>query len=727
MFSFQKKQIFTFLLTALIVMPVVFLTPLPFGGSEAHALAPLILAGVVGGVAAVVVPVIVGLVYIFFVAIPKFFFGLAGTVFDVLLAFSLNSTVIQNQDFVNQGWIIMRDLSNTFFIFILLYIAISTILQTAGGQTKRLLATLVMVALFMNFSLYITKFVIDVGNVFALEFYANIGTPGPAFVQLTGAPGAIQPHSIATTFLKAFDLEQLGGPGFVDAIAHPFEAIFFFILIGIMYLVATFVFLSAGFLFLGRVVAFWFLMILGPLAFMSMILPYTRGKIWGRWSSELVSQSFFAPIFLFFLYLTVVLAKTSNDLFGAGAATGNDAQIVNFFTTFLNFFALITVLLFGLKTAKSMSGEMGASMLKIGGSVTGAAVGGAAWAGRNTVGRGAKYMEGKFGDRLDQSKTGRFVKSMTLTPVANSSFDVRASKTVQNAQGQVGGINLGAAGGAGGFSKVAKDQERENRETYNRLKDNPAAQAAFVASLRRPFSKLNKETGEAKGFGADVHTKKLMQSLNSTQRTALVENAKTPEDKAYLSKINMGLGDKGVSEADKETLKAKGKKIRKDMKDGILDEDEGEKQLEEIEEQLSSLSSGKSGGTSSKANAAEREKRKGEIGEVLKSYTEGRMTNIEEGKAQIQKFIDDMDADELAELEAPLLNHDMVVPHIRPNDLEKIEKSKKLKRGEMDELYKKIKEKNPETQAYVESRGAPDPRRTARGKYQGTGGAQPKK
>lgn len=760
MLPLAKKRILSFLFTALVVAPMFFfmpvtVTPKGVGVNIVEAGAASCLYWMAG-----CIQFLTGsgdncgylgwrcatrdLLELILVKIPAFFFGLAGVVFDTLVAFSLSSTIIKNQAFVDKGWVIMRDLSNTFFIFVLLYIAISTILQTAGGQTKRLLATLVMVALFMNFSLYITKFVIDVSNVFALEFYTNMGVVGQAYVNL--GPNDIQPRSISFAFNDAFKLQTLFGPAFLTQAAGdlPLSA-FIFTLVGIMYMVAAFVFLSAGFLFLARVVAFWFLMILSPLAFFSMILPYTRGKIWSRWSSELVSQSFFAPIFLFFIYLTLMLADTlGGTLFKKGTNTlsGDMSFLQTTFIAFLTFFALITTLLFGLKTAKSMSGTLGESMLKIGGTVTGAAVGAGAWAGRNSFGRAAQYYADKKGDEWKKSKMGQLYLSGT-NKVANSSFDVRASKIGQVAQTTVGGINLGAAGGAGGFSKTAGDKAAANKKMCDSLKNDPAAFAKCIASLRDTLS-VQTADGSGRGLNPDGDAMKYWSTLSVRERQE-AKAAATGADKSYLDsldkKLTSGFKDK-QQKAEEKGMRAFGKeraqetleeyealgtmgermKYLQDNLSGLTPNESKARRLTilrsstaaqraEIEKyetdtgvaadkkffagidqsaQSTDLTREESSkileqnkkykDLSSENDAKEAQKKRvDKIDALISAYNEGRGADLVTLQNQARVHIGEMNNNEIAALSGEYLASSIIAPHINKEILAKVEKGDKIK------------------------------------------------
>jgi len=491
--------------------------------------------------------------YTLLVQVPHLIFMAAGIVFDTMMALSLSSSLIKSADFVNVGWVICRDIANTFFIFILLYIAIMTILGLAGGQTKRMLATLVMVALLMNFSLYVTRFVIDIGNVFALEFYTKIGQDGGGYVQIEGD---IQARNIASGFAGVFDLQKLEGREMAqDKLT---ASIFLYFMTGVMLLVASFVFLVAGFLFLSRIVIFWLCMIASPLAFFSWILPNLKGKIWGPWSQNLISATFSAPIFLFFIYLILQLSNSMlGNLFKVKVTqNGIVGEIfTDIITTFLQFFVVIALLLYALKTAKNSSGVVGESFSKIGGTVVGAGViGGGAILGRKFVGGGAQYLQQKYGDKLDASgRIGQYT-NLALGKTAASSFDLRASKTLGQVTSKVPGLELGSAGGAGGYAGKADKRQAQIKSRFeDLLKRDPVMAGQYLASQRKSigtltFGSVDRLTGIAsKGVrvNPDEYTAGIWKNLNTKQRLDLIDRMPEGKDKEYLKNLNVDL-TKGV-------------------------------------------------------------------------------------------------------------------------------------------------------------------------------------
>ena len=94
---------------------------------------------------------------------------------------------VNNLSAVGVTWRILRDLGNIIIIFGFLAIGITTILNVNwyGGKMK-MLPMLLVSAVFLNFSLFITEAVIDTGNLFATQFYTQINGGPPTEKQSLG-------------------------------------------------------------------------------------------------------------------------------------------------------------------------------------------------------------------------------------------------------------------------------------------------------------------------------------------------------------------------------------------------------------------------------------------------------------------------------------------------------------------------------------------------------------
>ncbi|MCR4311223.1 MAG: hypothetical protein NUV54_01480, partial [Candidatus Taylorbacteria bacterium] len=310
---------------------------------------------------------------------------LAGFIFDITMHFTLNiSDLMDRVPAVDIGWKIFRDLSNIFFIFILLWIAISTILGLNSGETKELVTHLILVALLINFSLFLTKMVVDASNIVSMHFY-NLIVLAPQ----TDAPSGTLPvpdNSFSGAFMEGlaiqtlYDGSAIGEAGAetrqgfwskagnvvtataAGALAGPVAALSAgaaaatggnivnwgkIILIGIfgsiLMLVAAYVFLVGAILMLFRAVALMFVLMLSPLAFLSYALPGGE-KYAEPWKETLIKQAIVAPAFMALSFVVVKTIQSpawhgvvsvsagSNSLasaFTAGSG-GGIAMIVNF-------------------------------------------------------------------------------------------------------------------------------------------------------------------------------------------------------------------------------------------------------------------------------------------------------------------------------------------------------------------------------------------------------------
>ena len=82
---------------------------------------------------------------------------------------------VKNLSAVGLTWSILRDIGNIMLIFGFLMAGIMTILNVDWyGFGKKMLPMLLVAAVFLNFSLFISEAIVDTGNLFATQFYTQI-------------------------------------------------------------------------------------------------------------------------------------------------------------------------------------------------------------------------------------------------------------------------------------------------------------------------------------------------------------------------------------------------------------------------------------------------------------------------------------------------------------------------------------------------------------------------
>ena len=159
-----------------------------------------------------------GLVYAFTVFPMSMFAYITSFVFDVGVQVTLNS-ITYSQDFVTVGWTAVRDLANMAFIFMLVYLAIIIVLEADTSNTMRMLASIIIVALLINFSFFISRIVIDGGNLLAVQFYNAINVQTLATTAQQTAPtiaastanSALTATGLANTKDLTYNIMQLIG------------------------------------------------------------------------------------------------------------------------------------------------------------------------------------------------------------------------------------------------------------------------------------------------------------------------------------------------------------------------------------------------------------------------------------------------------------------------------------------------------------------------------------
>lgn len=303
---------------------------------------------------------------------------LSGVLLNFTLQYTLNlNTLLEKLPIVDIGWKIIRDIANVVFIFIALWAGISITLGIGDNGKKAwgLLAHMVLVALFINFSLFITKAIVDASNVAALHFYSLIGGGGANDID----------GGLSSSFMQGLQIQTLWNSGSLQAggsLSNPsvlqaasqgvaedlnWSSI---ILIGVfgslVMVVAAWVFFAAAIMFIYRAITLIFLMILSPLAFVGWILPGASGMV-SEWWNKLWSQALFAPLYLALAYIVVAVINNpayttwlnGKNLSFAATITGTSSPGIA--ALFFNFIILIGLMIGCLVIAQSL-GAKGSEM-----------------------------------------------------------------------------------------------------------------------------------------------------------------------------------------------------------------------------------------------------------------------------------------------------------------------------------------------------------------------------
>ena len=304
---------------------------------------------------------------------------IAGVIFDWAVN-AKNFNTVMNMSSIKEGWRMVRDFLNLFFILVLLFSAFCTIFSVEKYHLtkKNILLTLVIMALLVNFSFPIARFVIDAGNIPMYFFFQAIGGDNDGITtKLVSASNGN--YGIMKVILPESISNNIQGDS--DQTLSLVGAIIFIFLFGITLLVIAV-------LFVVRLLILSILVILAPVGFSAAIFP-SFSKYADMWWDELFKQSFFGTAMAFMLYISILIMNTAqNDVIKTLAdnalsnQTGASAAFNSILVGGVTLAIPIALLWIGIIVSKKM-GAAGAGV------VVGQATKVAKWAGKKFSGYNA--------------------------------------------------------------------------------------------------------------------------------------------------------------------------------------------------------------------------------------------------------------------------------------------------------------------------------------------------
>ncbi len=439
--------------------------------------------------------------YGLFYVIPAGLLWLSAYFFNVLISVTLGSGLFTKSPFLSQAWAIVRDISNIFFLLILLYAAFKLILGLGGSEVKKIIARVVLTALVINFSMFLTSIPIDASNILASVFYnkleVNTKNPDGSVRQYSSATGekdvaggmvnAFNPTSLLTTdFFNTAGTITVPGAAPKPGPVSDGVLLMITILAGMIMLFAAYSFFISGLSFVGRMVELFVVVFFSPFAFMSSSIS-TLEKMeyigWDAWLKRLLKTAFMAPIFMFFLYFIFLLVHSS--VF-SGLFTTNTSMVAKILNVVIPAMVILMLLSKATKFAKEGGGVVGEALIKGTEVVMGVSAalltGGTAMALQGTVGQlSSKVANSEWAKKREaEGKIGSGIIRNAAKYGASASYDARKGAVggVLKAASGISGINLGHASGFltkdGGFEadKKRKIEARQKRNEELKVGEN---------------------------------------------------------------------------------------------------------------------------------------------------------------------------------------------------------------------------------------------------------------
>ncbi len=435
-------------------------------------------------------------VFYYILAMVAWILGFSVWLFNIVFEFTVigMAETINKIGAISAVWKVFRDFTNILLIFILIYLAISTILGLNEHGVKHTLSKLVLIAILINFSMFFAKVVVDSSNILAISFYKKIQPSAETdniadlFTKTYDGPSTTK-GGIGGAFMASFQFQKLfadykkGDAKGADmsgatAFAQKSNAGTIFLMGSIAMFFVFCIFLAATLIFIKRLVTIMILIMTSSLAFAGSLLHKTEGYA-HEWWEKLIAESFYAPIFVAIIWITFHIMLDPNfqsTLNRKDTGFWFDIPTVVNYIIVINFF--IMALVAGEKMGASGAGAAMGAYKKLKANLGGRPVQAAV---RRTIGKAAYALyEGK-------DKTG------TVGHGWRGQFKTGMEKMISK-----GGI-LGAGAGAvksmlkagvnakvgegNSFKEEFDEKQHGIAEALYEMRGEPAAQAEFLAEM----------------------------------------------------------------------------------------------------------------------------------------------------------------------------------------------------------------------------------------------------
>lgn len=242
------------------------------------------------------------------------FFGVFINLLAAIVQWLISPTTfefVQNEAVV-RAWRMVRDFVNLGFVLAIVVIAIGFILRLQTYGSSKTLSRLIIAAILVNFSLVIAGLFIDVSALITGTFLErfNLRNIATNLMSSTGFSHMWLPDPNRPFLIRAVGFLMRFHP-YVDAIATA-NVVTKGILTSMFSIMMIATLGALIIMLLIRTARLWFLLVLAPVAWFSWIFPALE-KNWHKWWDEFLRWTFFAPIVVFFLALSLSILGPSES------------------------------------------------------------------------------------------------------------------------------------------------------------------------------------------------------------------------------------------------------------------------------------------------------------------------------------------------------------------------------------------------------------------------------
>lgn len=471
--------------------------------------------------------------------VASYFMWFTGSFLNYVLKYTIMNMRDNLSDLtgINDAWKVIKDLMNIVFIFMLVYQGILIILNMAKSNIKNIITGIVLSALLINFSLFFTKILIDASNIVTIGLYqtitdttADINVNGGLSNTVAGALGlsTFYGEDSTLTFFEGNDL----GNNMVR------------LLLGlVLVLIASFIFLAIGVVFLVRYIVLIILLALSPIAYMGMGIPQLKSYA-NQWWETLQGQLLFGPIYMIFTWVALTLMASEGFINSETNTYSNLTAAKPSFSSFgliVNFGIIIGLLIASLIVSKSTASKgskyIGQATKWATGAAGGVMFGAAAGLGRNTIGKyGSRFADSEELKRqategnLRQRLTARTALAVS-NKAASGSFDPRATKAFGGFAKATGVGDLGKVDAKKvNYRAIREQQQKDDAKQAEKFKPSDlAAEEAkrTLGSEEFKRAEAEREAEHKKRISSPEFQDSPEMTKEREERTRIEENKRT--------------------------------------------------------------------------------------------------------------------------------------------------------------------------------------------------------
>lgn len=476
--------------------------------------------------------------------------GLTGVIFDQALKYT---TTYPNDlaEGIYGSWKIVRDFANIVLVFSLLYLGIRTILDGQGFADKKVLAGIIIAAVFINFSFFFTKDIaFNISNTVGLQIMQQAKVSSESysagFMQIVNPQQVLSGQTASQLALGTWDtLFQKTGQMF---------------LLSMVLLLLGIIFLGVSLTLIYRLLIFIVLIIASPFGLISTQIPWIKpyGKMW---TDQLQKQTLYFPAFALILYIVLYIVTTLATAQPLSINVSDSNSVFMFIFKFIMIIGFMLGLLIlpaklgaaGSSVMTKASGEIKKRAMNIPRSAGGLAAGGAARSGRFVGSRVGNWMGQTGNDDKSKANLKKLQETAQGTGVAASIARqrLRTSEKLKDSTYDFRNTKLGGSLKLGKGIESYNATVKKKKEAYAATRDKEEKLFGFdkVAKTQENKEKLLQAETERNIQGAKVEKikeeKKTAEKIkDETLRNATIKdiNDRLEKEQKSLEKAEEEVG-----------------------------------------------------------------------------------------------------------------------------------------------------------------------------------------